>query len=61
MKDRTTFVIAQRVSTVLRADKIIILDTGKIVAEGTHHELLKTSSIYQEIFNSQLGGVLDLE
>ncbi|MCD6355861.1 MAG: ABC transporter ATP-binding protein [Anaerolineaceae bacterium] len=55
MKESTTFIVAQRISTVLRADKIIVLDCGKIRAEGTHHELMKTSPIYREIYDSQLG------
>ncbi|MGC9523136.1 MAG: ABC transporter ATP-binding protein [Anaerolineae bacterium] len=58
--DRTTFVIAQRISTVLNADKILVLDDGQIVAEGTHEELLASSDIYREIYDSQLGeGVVD--
>jgi ATP-binding cassette subfamily B protein len=56
MRGRTCFVVAQRISTVLNADKIIVLDNGRIAAEGTHTELLKTSPIYQEIYDSQLGG-----
>ncbi len=55
MKGRTCFVVAQRISTVLKADKIVVIDKGRIAAEGTHRELLKSSPIYQEIFNSQLG------
>lgn len=55
MKDRTSFVVAQRISTVLRADKIIVIDNDQIAAEGTHAELIRTSSIYQEIYESQLG------
>jgi ATP-binding cassette subfamily B protein len=55
MKGRTSFIVAQRISTVLNADKIIIINGGKIVAEGTHHELMQSSPIYQEIYNSQLG------
>jgi ATP-binding cassette subfamily B protein len=55
MKDRTSFVVAQRISTVLRADKIIVIDNDRIAAEGTHTELIRTSSIYQEIYESQLG------
>ncbi len=54
MEGRTTFIIAQRLSSVLKADKIIILDEGKITAQGTHQELLQTSSIYQDIYRSQL-------
>ncbi len=55
MKDRTSFVIAQRISTVLNADKILVLDDGRVVAEGTHRELLATSPVYREIYDSQLG------
>jgi ATP-binding cassette subfamily B multidrug efflux pump len=55
MADRTTFVIAQRISTVLNADKIVVLDQGQIAAEGTHAELMVSSPIYQEIYESQLG------
>lgn len=55
MADSTTFVIAQRISTVLNADKIILLDKGKIAAEGTHKQLMKSSPIYREIYESQLG------
>jgi ATP-binding cassette subfamily B protein len=51
----TTFVVAQRISTVLKADKIIVLDRGRIVAEGAHRELLESSPIYREIYDSQLG------
>lgn len=54
-RETTTFVVAQRISTVLKADKIIVLDHGKIVAEGTHAELMDSSPIYKEIFDSQLG------
>jgi ATP-binding cassette subfamily B protein len=55
MADATTFVIAQRISSVLTADKIIVLDRGKVAAEGTHDELMASSEIYQEIYRSQLG------
>jgi ATP-binding cassette subfamily B multidrug efflux pump len=53
--DHTSFVVAQRISTVLTADKIIVMDHGRVVAQGTHKELMKSSSIYQEIYASQLG------
>ncbi len=56
MRNRTSFVVAQRISTVLNADKIVVLDKGRIAAQGTHAELLRSSPIYQEIFESQLGG-----
>lgn len=59
--DTTKFVIAQRISTVLNADKILVLDEGKIMSEGTHIELMATSPIYKEIYDSQLGmGVIQL-
>ncbi len=52
---RTVFVIAQRISTVLNADKIVVLDRGQIAATGTHTELMASSLIYREIYESQLG------
>lgn len=55
MEESTTFLIAQRISSVLEADKILVLDDGKIVAEGTHQELMCQSEVYQEIYRSQLG------
>jgi len=59
MRDRTSFIVAQRISTVLRADKILVLDDGRVVAEGTHRELMAASPVYREIYESQLGnGVL---
>jgi ATP-binding cassette subfamily B multidrug efflux pump len=56
MRGKTSFVVAQRISTVLNVDKIIVLDRGRIAAEGSHAELMEHSRIYQEIFASQLGG-----
>lgn len=55
MVGRTSFIVAQRISTVLHADKIIVLENGRIAAEGNHAELIETSPIYQAIFHSQLG------
>jgi len=54
MEGRTSFVIAQRISTVLNADQILVLDKGQIVARGTHEELMESSPLYVEIYNSQL-------
>jgi ATP-binding cassette subfamily B protein len=54
MHGRTSFVIAQRISTVVNADQILVLDKGSIVARGTHEELLESSEIYAEIYSSQL-------
>jgi len=56
MENRTCFIIAQRIGTVLKADKIVVLDKGKVAAEGNHDELMKSSPIYKEIYDSQLGG-----
>jgi ATP-binding cassette subfamily B multidrug efflux pump len=61
MRGRTSFVVAQRISTVLNADKVIVLDKGHLVAMGTHDTLMQTSSIYQEIYDSQLGNGLNLQ
>jgi ATP-binding cassette, subfamily B, multidrug efflux pump len=55
MRDRTTFIVAQRISSVLKADQIIVLEAGRIAAQGTHPQLLQTSPIYREIYRSQLG------
>ncbi len=54
MEGRTSFVIAQRISTVLNADLILVLDKGQIVARGTHEELMENSPVYAEIYHSQL-------
>ena len=53
--ESTTFIVAQRVSSVLKADQIFVLDQGRIAAQGTHQELLEISPIYREIYQSQMG------
>ena len=54
MEGRTTFVIANRLSTVHRADRIIVLEGGRIAEEGTHSELLTMNGHYREIYELQL-------
>lgn len=61
LNESTSFVVAQRISTVLHADKIIVIDQGKIVAQGTHNELMQSSTVYQEIYASQLGDGIKME
>ena len=58
LPDTTKIIIAQRINSVKHADKIIILDDGKIVGVGTHDELLENSEIYKEIYISQQKGAL---
>ncbi len=55
MAGRTTFIVAQRINSVLNADQILVLDRGHVVAQGSHRQLLATSPIYQDIYRSQLG------
>jgi ATP-binding cassette subfamily B protein len=59
MKNRTSVVIAQRISTVMNADQILVLDKGQIVARGKHADLLEDNPIYAEIYRSQLVGDAD--
>ena len=54
MKHKTMLIVAQRINTIMNADKIIVLDEGKIVGQGTHAELMESCCIYQEIAASQL-------
>ena len=54
--DTTKIIIAQRISSIIDADKIIVMDNGRIDGIGTSDELLKTNKIYQEVYESQMGG-----
>lgn len=54
MKDTTKLIVAQRISTIMDADQILVLDAGKVVGQGTHKELLENNQVYQEIAYSQL-------
>ncbi len=54
LKDTTVFIIAQRISSVVSADKILVLDNGRIESMGTHEELMQTSPIYRDIYTSQV-------
>ena len=51
----TTLIIAQKISSVVNADRILVLDEGRLVGVGNHHELLETSDVYREIFETQKG------
>ena len=54
VKDSTVIIVAQRISTILHAEQILVLDDGKVVGKGTHEQLLKNCDVYREIANSQL-------
>jgi len=53
-KEATVIIVAQRVSTIIDADRIIVLDEGRVVGNGKHHELMKSCEVYREIVASQL-------
>ena len=53
-KDKTVIIVAQRISTILNADQIVVLEEGKVVGKGTHEELMKDNEVYRQIALSQL-------
>ena len=61
LKDTTTIIIAQRISSVQDADRIIVMENGKVNGFGSHEELLKTNEIYREVYESQTGGGGDFD
>ena len=54
VEDSTVIIVAQRISTILHADQILVLDEGRIVGKGTHAELMKNCAVYREIAKSQM-------
>jgi ATP-binding cassette subfamily B protein len=58
MKDKTTVVIAHRLSTLLSMDRILVFDKGKIVQDGSHHDLLEQHGVYKTLWNAQICGFL---
>ncbi|MBS6948744.1 MAG: ABC transporter ATP-binding protein, partial [Bifidobacterium scardovii] len=53
-KDSTKLIVAQRIGTIMNADRIVVLDDGKVVGQGTHKELLEDCDVYRQIAESQL-------
>ena len=53
-KDSTKLIVAQRIGTIMNADRIVVLDEGKVVGQGTHKELLENCEVYRQIAESQL-------
>jgi ABC-type multidrug transport system fused ATPase/permease subunit len=59
MKGKTVIVIAHRLSTIMRMDRIIVIESGTVVAEGTHQSLLKQGGLYKKLWSIQAGGFRD--
>lgn len=59
MKDRTTFVIAHRLSTVEKADRTLVMESGRIVEQGSHKELLSQSGRYAQLYNQEFDSAED--
>jgi ATP-binding cassette subfamily B multidrug efflux pump len=61
MENKTVLAIAHRLSTIAQMDRLIVLDEGKIVESGTHHELLQQGGIYAKLWSHQTGGFIGLD
>jgi ATP-binding cassette subfamily B multidrug efflux pump len=61
MENKTVLAIAHRLSTIAQMDRLIVLDEGKIVESGTHHELLQQDGIYAKLWSHQTGGFIGLD
>ena len=57
MQGRTSFIVAHRLSTILEADKILVMKDGNIIEQGTHQELIKNKGFYYELYNSQFAAL----
>ena len=59
MKDKTSIVIAHRLSTIKKMDRIIVIDSGRIIEDGTHYELLEKGGMYKKLWDHQSGGIIE--